>query len=103
MIKPESMAKFMDGDAVKIIDRWRKVAAIRVPRKRIIKDGVGFFEITVAIAEQSHRQCSAAKIFAENFVIECNGHFIVPFHWSNGGVFHPGKLKVGEVRVPGLE
>ncbi len=73
----------MDSDAVKIKDRRRKWAAIGVPGDRLVKDGVGFFEITVAIAEHSHRQRAAAKIAAENFVIEYDRHFIVPFHGSD--------------------
>src|SRR5439155_24403993 len=103
MIKSDSVTKFMDGDAVKIKDRRRKVAAIRIPRNRIIEDGVGLFEITVAIAEHSHRQCSAAKIAAENFVIQCDRHFIVAFRWSHGGVLHPGKVEMRKMLVPGLE
>src|SRR5436190_13436288 len=103
MIKPQSVAKFMDGDAVKIKDWGRKCAAIRVPRDRLVKDGVGFFEITVAITEHRHRQCAAAKIGAENLVIECDRHFIVAFRWSDGRVFHPGKLEMRKTRVPGLE
>src|SRR5207244_12147710 len=103
MIKPQSVAKFMDGDAVKIKDRRRKCTAIGVPRDRLVKDGVGFFEITVAITEHGHRQRAAAKIAAENLGIECDRHFIVPFHRSDGGVFHPGKLELGKMRARGFE
>src|SRR5438552_11895193 len=103
MIKPQSVAKFMDGDAVKIKDRRRKCTAIGVPRDRLVKDGVGFLEITVAITEHSHRQCAAAKIAAENFAIEYDRHFIVPFHRSDRRVLDPGKLEMRKVRVPSLE
>src|SRR5204863_6228460 len=104
MIKPQSVAKFMDGDAVKIKDRIvRKCTAIGVPRDRLVKDGVGFFEITVAITEHGHRQSPAAEIAAENFVIEGDRHFIVPFRGSDGRVFDPGKLEMRKMRVPGLE
>ena len=84
VIETKSMAKFVDSDPVKIKDRRRKWAAIGVPRDRIVKDGVGLFEITAAIAEHSHRQCAAAKIAAENFVVEYDRHFIVPLHCSDG-------------------
>src|SRR5207247_10291900 len=85
MIKSDSVTKFMDGDAMKINDPiGRQCAAIGVPRDRLVKDGVGFFEITVAITEHGHRQYAAAKIAAENLGIECDRHFIVPFHRSDG-------------------
>ena len=103
MIKSKSVAKFMDRDAVKIKNRRRKGPAIGVPRDRLVKDSVGFFEITVAIAEHSHRQGAAAKIATENFVIEYNRHFIVAFHRSDRRVLHPGKLEMREVWVPSLE
>src|SRR5205814_7572610 len=104
MIKPDSVTKFMDGDAMKINDPIvLRCAAIGVPRDRLVKDSVGFFEITVAIAEHRHRQCAAVKIAAENFVIEYDRHFVVAFHCSDGRVFHPGKLEMGEMRGPGLE
>src|SRR6476661_6616095 len=103
MIKTNGVAKFVDSDTMKIKDRRGEGAAIGVPRDRIVKDGVGLFEITVAIAEHSHRQCAAAKIAAENFVVEYDRHFIIPLHWSDGRVFDPGKLEMCEMRVPGLE
>src|SRR5439155_24742569 len=102
MIKSDSVTKFMDGDAMKIVDAVaRQCAAIGVPRNRAVKDSVGFFEITVAIAEHSHRQCTAGKIAAEDFAIEYDRHFIVPFHRSDRRVLDPGKLEMREVRVPG--
>src|SRR5438552_3206251 len=103
MIKSQGVAKFVDRDAVKIKDWRRKGAAIGVPRDRLVKDCVGFFEIAAAITKHGHRQCAAAKIAAENFVIEYDRHFIVPFHCSDRRVLHPGKLKMREVRVPSLE
>src|SRR5438552_17438892 len=58
----------MDGHAVKIKDRRCKSAAIGVPRNRLVKDSIGFFEITVAIAEHRHRQCAAAKLLPKTLL-----------------------------------
>src|SRR5438105_13590691 len=103
MIKSDSVTKFMDGDAVKIKDWRREGTAIGVPRDRLVKDGVGLFEITVAKGQHSHRQRAAFKIAAENFVMEHDRQFIIAFRWSDGRGFDPGKLKMREVSVPGVE
>ena len=103
MIQTKGMSKFVDRDAVKIINRRGEVSAIRIPGNRTIENGIGFLEIPVPVGEQRYRQNSAAKIAAKNFVIEDDRHFIVTLGGRHRRVFYPGELKMSEVRVPGLQ
>ena len=101
VIEPKSVTKFVDRDAVKIINRRCKVSAIRILGNRTIEDGIGFFEVPVPVAEQCYCQNSGAEIITENFVIEHDQHFIVTLGGRHGRVFYPGELKMSEVWIPG--